>query len=110
MEPSSNLHLIWDDTEMEDIDDDVMEELCVGNDYNIQGKGDPTPNNYSFSLNPTTKKSLVVAASTSKETSTEKYLDKAKANEKDPTSNKSTTRMDLTQKILGDLKLVYDVV
>ena len=35
VEPSSNLHLIWDDTELDDIDDDIMEEACVGNDYNI---------------------------------------------------------------------------
>ena len=34
-EPPSNLHLIWDDTELDDIDDDIMEETCVGNDYNI---------------------------------------------------------------------------
>ena len=32
---SSNLHLILDDTELDDIDDDIMEEACVGNDYNI---------------------------------------------------------------------------
>ena len=38
-EPWSNLHLIWDDTEMDDIDDDVMEEACIGNDYNLQSKG-----------------------------------------------------------------------
>ena len=31
-EPSSNLHLIQDDTELDDIDDDIMEEACVGND------------------------------------------------------------------------------
>ena len=34
-EPPSNLHLIWDDTELDDIDDDIMEEACVGNEYNI---------------------------------------------------------------------------
>ena len=31
-EPPSNLHLIWDDTELDDIDDDIMEEACVGNE------------------------------------------------------------------------------
>ena len=35
VEPSSNLHLIWDDTELHDIDDDIMDEACVGTDYNI---------------------------------------------------------------------------
>lgn len=29
VEPSLNIHLIWDDTEMDDIDDDIMEEECV---------------------------------------------------------------------------------
>ena len=56
------------------------------------------------------KKTPTMEASTSKETSIEKCPDKKKDNEKDPTTNKSTTSMDLTQKILGDLKLNYDVV
>ena len=34
-EPPLNLHLIWDDTELDDINDDIMEEACMGNDYNI---------------------------------------------------------------------------
>ena len=34
-EPSTNLHLIWDNTILDDIDDDIMEEACVGNSYNI---------------------------------------------------------------------------
>ena len=34
-ETPSNLHLIWDDTELDDIDDDIMEQACVGNAYNI---------------------------------------------------------------------------
>ena len=33
-----------------------------------------------------------------------------KTNEKDSTSNKSTTDMDISHKILGDLKLDYDAV
>ena len=37
-EPPSNLHLIWDDTELDDIDDDIMEETCVGNDDNIHSR------------------------------------------------------------------------
>ena len=44
--PSLNLHLIWDDTELDDIDDDIMEEACVGNDYNIQSKGAPKINDF----------------------------------------------------------------
>jgi hypothetical protein len=62
--PSSNLHLILDDIEMNDINDDVMEELCVGNDYNIRSKGDPTPNNSSSTLKPVAKKTLAATTST----------------------------------------------
>ena len=38
-EPSSNLHLICDDIEMNDIDDDVMEEACIDNDNNLWSTG-----------------------------------------------------------------------
>ena len=44
--PSSNMHLIWDDIELADIDDDVMEEACVGNDYNLRSKGAPKINDF----------------------------------------------------------------
>ena len=44
------------------------------------------------------------------ETSTEMSLEKDKDSGKDSTAIKSTTSMDLTQNILGDLKLDYDVV
>ena len=49
-EPSSNLHLIWDDTELDYIDDDIMEEACVGNDYNIQSKDAPKINIFPSTL------------------------------------------------------------
>ena len=39
--PSSKLHLIWDGTKIDDIDDDAMEEVCVGNDYNIRSRDAP---------------------------------------------------------------------
>ena len=51
-EPPSNLHLIWDDTELDDIDDDIMEEACVGNDYNLWSKDAPQIND-----SPSTSKS-----------------------------------------------------
>ena len=44
MEPSSNLHLIWDDTELDDIDDDTMEEAFIRNYYNLRSKGAPKTN------------------------------------------------------------------
>ena len=46
VEPSSNLHLIWDDTELDYIDYDIMEEACVGNNYNLQSKGSPKINDF----------------------------------------------------------------
>ena len=52
MEPSSNLHLIWDDTELYDIDDDIIEEAWVGNDYNLWTKSAPKINDF-----PSTSKS-----------------------------------------------------
>jgi hypothetical protein len=35
VKPSSNLHIILDHIELDDINDDIIEEACVGNDYNI---------------------------------------------------------------------------
>ena len=39
-----NLHLIWDDTKLDDIDDDITEEACVGNDSNIWSENAPQIN------------------------------------------------------------------
>ena len=49
-------------------------------------------------------------ASTSKETSTDKSPEMEKDKEKELTPSKSPISLDLTQTILGDLKLDYDVV
>ena len=89
--PSSNLHLIWDDTKLDDIDDDIMEEACVGNNYNLLRKGEPKTNDF---------------PSTSKTGS----LEHTQYTRRNPTTTQPTTSMDLTQIILGDLKLEYDVV
>ena len=51
IKPSSNLHLIWDDTELDDIDDDIIEEACVGNDYNLRSKGAPKINDFPSNSN-----------------------------------------------------------
>ena len=56
------------------------------------------------------KKTPTTMASTSKETSTDKSPEKEKENEKEKTPSKSPISLDLTQNILGDLKLDYDVV
>ena len=90
-EPSSNLHLIWDDTKLNDIDDDIMEKACVGNDYNIWSKDTPQIND---------------SPSTSKLESLENIKDMRR----NSLTSQSSTSMDLSQMILGDLKLDYSVV
>ena len=109
-EPPSHLNLIWDETEVDNEDDDVMGEACVGNDYNLRSKGAPTSSNSPSTLKKATKKSSTATTSTPKETYTRKSPKKNKTNENDSTGNKSTTNMDITRKILGDLNLHYDVV
>ena len=89
-----------------------MEEVCIGNEYNLQSKGE-TKTNYSHSTSKTNNKSF-----TSKQTSTEKSPEKEKEKENERERekenefipSKSPISLDLTQKILGDLKLDYDVV
>ena len=105
VEPSSNLNLIWDETKINDVDDDATE-----NDYNLRSKGAPTSNDSTSTLKMVTKKTPIKTNSTSKETFVEKYSTMTKNNTKDSTANKSTTSMYISQKILSDLKLDYDVV
>jgi hypothetical protein len=86
-----NVHFIWHDMELDDIDDYIMEETCVGNDYNLQSKGAPKIDDF---------------LSTSKMGS----LEQTKDTRRNSATSKTTTIIDLTQMILGDLKLDYDVV
>ena len=89
-----------------------MEEACLGNDYNICSKGAPKTND-SPSTSRTNNNN-----STSKHTSTnrspekekEKENEKEREKEKEVIPRKSPISLDLTQNILGDLKLDYDVV
>ena len=90
-EPPSNLHLIWDDTELDDIDDDIMEEACIGNDDNIRSRDAPQINYFPSILKL-------------------ESLEKVKDMRRNSITSQSTTNMDLTQMILGDLKLDYSVV
>ena len=91
VEPSSNLHLIWDDTKLDDIDDDIMEDACVWNNYNIWSKGVPKINDL-----PST---LKIGS-----------YEQTKDTRRNSTTAQPTTSIDLTQMILGDLKLDYSVV
>jgi hypothetical protein len=61
-----NLNFVWDDTELDNMDDDVMKEACVGVDYNLWRKESPS------TLNPTTM------SSTPTEISTEEFIEKDK--------------------------------
>jgi hypothetical protein len=69
----------------------MMEEACVGNDYNLWSR-DATQINDS----PSTSKS--------------ESLEKIKDMRRNSLTSQSTTNMDLTQMILGVLKLDYSVV
>ena len=68
-----------------------MEEAYVGNDYNIRSEDAPRIND---------------SLSTSKSES----LENIKDTRRNSTTSQPTTSMDLTQMILGDLKLDYGVV
>ena len=88
-----------------------MEEACIGNDYNLRSKGAPKTND-----TPSTSKTNNTIYS-SKQASTDKSLEKGKdkentkeKKEREVTPRKIPIILDLTQKILGDLKLNYDVV
>ena len=73
------------------MDDDIMEEVWVGNDYNLRSKGAPKINDF---------------PSTSKIGSLEQTED----TRRNSTTFQPTTSMDLKQTILGHLKLNYSVV
>ena len=89
-----------------------MEEACIANDYNIRSKGDPKMNDSPSAFKINNKNP------TSKHTSTDKSLEKGKEKEnvkekekeREVTPTKTPISLNLTQKILGDLKLDYDVV
>ena len=66
-----NLNLVWDETELDTMDDDVMKEDCVGIDYNLCNK-----ESHSSTITSTPTK-----------TSTEEFLEKDEQNEKDSTPN-----------------------
>ena len=97
-EPLSHLNLIWDEVEIGVDDDDNMEEACVGHDYNLHSKGSPNSNDSPSTMKTNTNKTTTTTTFTSKQTSTDK------------SPKKSPISLDFPQKILGDLKLDYDVV
>jgi hypothetical protein len=112
-EPLSHLNLIWDEEEFkDDDDDDIMEEECIGNDYNLQSKGAPKMNDTPSTCKTNNKSSSSKQPSTDKspEKDKEKKSIKEKETKREVTPSKTPISLDLTQKILGNLKLDYDVV
>ena len=72
-EPPSHLNVLWDEEDFRDEDDDdIMEEACIGNDYNIWSKG-------SLNMNDTTSMSKKNNKNVpSKQPSTDKTSEKEK--------------------------------
>ena len=73
--PPPNLKLVWDEIELDNMDDYVMKKYYMGIDYNLWRKEDHS------SSNSTT------IDSTPTKTSTEEFLEKDEENEKDLTIN-----------------------
>lgn len=72
-EPPSHLNLIWDEEEFgDDEDDDIMEEACIGYDYNLWIKGDPKMNDSPSTSKTNNKKSSSKQASINKSPKKEK--------------------------------------
>ena len=92
--------------EFGDDDDYIMEVACVDHDYNLRSKGTPKLNDSPSASKASAKKTTTTSSFTYKETSNDKSLEK----DKEQTTSKFPMSLDLTQKILGDLKLDYDVV
>ena len=96
----------------DDEDDDIMEEACTSNDYNLRSKGSPKMNDLPSTSKTNNKNSSYKQASTDEapEKEKEKENTKDKQNEREVTPSKTPISLDLTQKIPGKLKLDYDVV
>ena len=75
IEHPPNLNLVWDETELDNMDVDVMEEDCMGIDYNLWSEEDHSTSNYT------------TIASTPTQTSTEEFLEMDEQNEKDSIPN-----------------------
>ena len=78
----SHFNMIWDEVEFNDDDDDIMEEACVGHDYNLRSKGTPKSNDSPPAIKTSANKTTTKMPPTSKQTSTDKYPEKEKEKEK----------------------------
>ena len=97
-----------------------MEESCIGNDYNLWSKRSlkkndtpstlKTNNKNASSKQPFTDKALEREKEKEKKKDKEKETTNEIVNEKKVSPSQTPISLDLTQKILGDIKLDYDVV
>ena len=98
-EPPSHLNLIWDEEDFGDEDDDdIMEEACIGNDYNRRSKGALKTNDTPSTSKINNKSSSSKQASTDKspEQEKEKESTKNKEKEREVTPSKTPIHLDLT--------------
>ena len=109
-EPPSHLNILRDEDDFRyEDDDDLMEEACIGNDYNLQSKGALNKNDTPSTLKTNNKNVASKQPSTDKTSEKEKEKEKEKKStkeivkEKEITPSRTPISLDLTQKILGDL-------
>jgi hypothetical protein len=57
------MHLIWNDIQMDGIDDDVMEEACIENDHNLWSIGALKYNDSPSTSKMVAKKTLATTTS-----------------------------------------------
>ena len=72
--PQSHFNIIWDEAKLDNEDDDVMEEECLGNGCKLQSKGAPNSSDSTSTSKTTAKKTLTTTASAAKVTSTGKIF------------------------------------
>jgi hypothetical protein len=57
--------MILDEVEVGDYDDEIMEEACIGHDYNIHSKGTPKSNDSPYTVKKSAKNTTTTSPSTS---------------------------------------------
>ena len=85
------LNLVWDETELDNMDVYVMKEDCVEIDYNLLSKEDNSTSN-----------------STPTETSTKEFLEKDERNEKDSIPNTMVNDSSNPDKMVMSLNSIID--
>ena len=95
-EHTPNLNLIWDETKLDNMNDDVMKEECMGIDYNLWTK----------EAHSTSKPTKI--ASTPIETSIEEFLEKDEQIENDSTPNPMVNGLSNPNQLVMSLNSIID--